>query len=242
MATNIIVIGPQVSETLTVDSGITSNDPVMIGGIAGVALVDRSEEVTGKASILLHMHIADLSVEATDADGNNAVALGDRIYYDSAATIKLNKDNVNGVPYGYALEAITAGSDDTINVLVDGGGGGTSNVRQSAMGFAKLDLSAAAQADVTILHAGVAMQLLNAYLVYTEASSADAGVTVTVGKETDADYYFTGTSEVSKAAWYELDVTLLQTDIAAGDTVICGHAGTKTGTGEILVFIEYALA
>lgn len=242
MATNIKYPGPYIAKTLTVDSGITSGDPVLIGGIAGTALVDRSAEATNKASTVLSPHIADHSVEAVDADGNNAVALGDAIYYDSAETIKLNKDNVNGVFYGYALEAISAGSDDTIQVFVCGGGGGLPVVRQSAKAVAAMDLSGAAVADNVILHAGVAMELLNAYLVYTEASSADAGITVTVGKETDADYYYTGTTEVSKAQWYELDATLLQTDIAAGDTVICGSAGGKTGTGEILVCIEYAIS
>lgn len=113
------------------------------------------------------------------------------------------------------------------------------DVTQHGKAFAVLDLSGAAQADVVVLHAPTAMTLLKVTLVYTEASSADAGVTVEVGKETDANYYYTGTSEVSKAKWYEKDVTLLQTDIAAGDTIICGHAGSKTGTGEILVCIEY---
>ena len=99
----------------------------------------------------------------------------------------------------------------------------------------------AAASDVVIFHAARACTLVSAILLYTEASSADAGVAVTIGKETDNDYYYTGTSEVSKAQWYEKSVTLLQTAIAAGDTVICGCAGSKTGTGEVLVFIEYTV-
>jgi len=110
-----------------------------------------------------------------------------------------------------------------------------------AKAFAVLDLSGAAQADVVILHAPQALTLKSVVLLYTEASSGDAGVTVTVGKETDADYYYTGTSEINKSAWYEKSVTLLKTDIAAGNTVICGHAGSKVGTGEILVCIEYSV-
>ncbi len=108
-----------------------------------------------------------------------------------------------------------------------------------ATATAKLDLSASAQSDVVIFHATRACTLVSARLLYTEASSSDAGVTVTIGKETDAAYYYTGTSEISKAKWSELDVTLLATDIAAGDTVICGTAGSKVGTGEILVCIEF---
>ena len=108
-----------------------------------------------------------------------------------------------------------------------------------ARAYAILDLSGAAQSNVPILHTSVACTLVKAIALYTEESSADAGVVFTIGKESDADYYYTGTSEVSKDQWYEKEVTLLQTDVAAGDTVICGHAGSKTGTGAILICIEY---
>lgn len=108
-----------------------------------------------------------------------------------------------------------------------------------AKAFAKLDLSEGAQADVVIAHFSVAAVITKAILLYTEESSGDAGVVVTIGKETDEDYYYTGTSEINKAKWYEKEVTLLQTAVVAGDTVICGTAGGKGGTGEILVCIEY---
>jgi hypothetical protein len=242
MATNIKYPGPYIAKTMVVDSGIVSGSPVQIGGVSGTALVDRGEEVTNSSSVVLSPHIADHSVEAVDADGNNAVVIGDAIYYDSAATIKLNKDNVNGVFYGWALEAITSGSSDTIQTLVCGGGAGLPVVRQQAQASAVMDLSGAAVVDSLILHTGVALQLLNVYLVYVELTSADAGVTVTVGHETDNDYYFTGTSAVSQAAWTEVDLTLLNTDVPAGNTVVCGTAGGKTGTGTVLIAVEYALA
>ena len=60
-----------------------------------------------------------------------------------------------------------------------------------------------------------------------------------MGKETDDDYYYTGTSEVSKAQYYEADLTLLQTDLAAGDTLMFSSAGGKTGTGAIMCFAEW---
>lgn len=110
-----------------------------------------------------------------------------------------------------------------------------------AKAYAKLDLSGSAQADVPILHTSVAITLSRVILLYTEASSADAGVAIKVGKETDDDYYYTGTSEASKAAWYEKSLTLLATDLAAGDTLVCSNAGGKTGTGEILVCAEYTV-
>ncbi len=242
MATNIRYPGAYIAKEVVVPAGVTSGDPVVSGIMAGTALVDRSAETSTKASCVFSPHIADHSVEAVDADGNIAVAVGDALYYDSAETIKLNKDGVNGVFYGVAMEAISSGSDDTILVFVNGGGTGLPVVRQRAMSVTAMDLSGAAVVDERILHTGVALQMLNAYLLYIEASSSDAGSVVTIGKETDNDYYYTGTTEVSKAAWYELDVTLLNTDIAAGDTVVCGSAGGKTGTGTIIVVVEYATA
>jgi len=100
------------------------------------------------------------------------------------------------------------------------------------------DLSGAAE-TLYMLHTTRAITLYKVILLYTEASSADAGITLKVGKETDDDYYYTGTSEVSKAQYYEADLTLLQTDLAAGDTLIFSSAGGKVGTGEIMCFVEW---
>lgn len=100
------------------------------------------------------------------------------------------------------------------------------------------DLSGGATTLVT-LHPEQACQLIRAHLLYTEASSADAGITVEIGKETDRDYYYTGTTEINKALWYSKTVTLLKTDIAAGDTVTFYSPGAKAGTGEIMLVIDY---
>lgn len=110
-----------------------------------------------------------------------------------------------------------------------------------ARAMAIMDLSGSAVANNVILHPSQNCTLLRAILLYTEASSSDAGVAIKIGKETDDDYYYTGTSETSKSQWYEKEVTLLATDIAAGDTVVCSCAGGKTGTGEVLVCIEYTV-
>ena len=101
-----------------------------------------------------------------------------------------------------------------------------------------VDLSGAATTLVAF-HSERACTLKKATLLYTEASSSDAGITVKIGKESDDDYYYTGTSEVSKAQWYTLNVTLLQTALAAGDTVLLYSAGGKVGTGEVTLILEY---
>jgi parallel beta-helix repeat protein len=100
-----------------------------------------------------------------------------------------------------------------------------------------VDLSGAAE-TIFCFHTPVACHLMRATLFYTEASSADAGVTIEIGKETDRDYYYTGTSEVNKAQYYTSSVTLLKNDIAAGDTVTFYSAGGKVGTGEIMLVID----
>jgi len=103
-----------------------------------------------------------------------------------------------------------------------------------------VDLSGSATTEVC-LHTELEAELVRAFLLYTEASSSDAGVGIRVGKESDNDYYYSGTSEASKAIYYTKDLTLLKKDIAKGDTVTLYSAGGKTGTGEVLLYIEYKL-
>ena len=101
-----------------------------------------------------------------------------------------------------------------------------------------IDLSGAAS-TLICLHTELEAELVRAFFLYTEASSADAGVAVKIGKESDDDYYYTGTSETDKAIWYTKNLTLLKKDITKGDTVILTNAGGKSGTGEIMLVIEY---
>lgn len=159
-------------------------------------------------------------------------------------------EDITAAKMNLKLESVSAGEIDADAIDTDDinpaagilGSQLAANARKRyAKAYAKLDLSGGAVTDVPILHTTVAVTLVKLILLYTEASSADAGVTVEIGKETDADYHYTGTSETDKALWYEKDATLLNADVGAGDTVICGCAGGKTGTGEILVCLEYTV-
>ena len=122
MAANLIQNGnPDVKVRLTVGSTIESGDPVEINYLHGVAITDyNAPNADGKATVRLPgiTCVYDMLVEAVDGSGNSAVAVGDRIFYDTAATIKLNKDVTNGLLFGYALETITSGSSDTIHVAM----------------------------------------------------------------------------------------------------------------------------
>lgn len=102
-----------------------------------------------------------------------------------------------------------------------------------------LDLSGGAQ-ELFIFKPSQACTITRLALCYVIASDTNTGVTVTIGKPGDTDYYYTGTSEVSIAQYDEgASITPLATDITAGQAVICGTAGGKTGTGKVVVLIEY---
>lgn len=113
MATNLIRDEGKVVKVAV--ASITSGMPVIKGQITGVALADTDAD--GNV-VIQRRGVFDLAVEAKVAAGNSAVAIGDILYYDAAETIKINKDVTNGVRFGYALEAITSGSNDTIQVLL----------------------------------------------------------------------------------------------------------------------------
>ncbi|KAB2347343.1 DUF2190 family protein [Actinomadura rudentiformis] len=94
---------------------VLSDDPVVIGQLPGVALTTEDDD--GMATIQTD-GVFDLPVKG-ETTVNAAVAVGDIVYYDAAATPhKLNKDNTNGTRFGYALEAVSSGATTTIRVKV----------------------------------------------------------------------------------------------------------------------------
>ncbi len=104
---------------------------------------------------------------------------------------------------------------------------------------AVIDLSGAAVAQTVMEHFTRAAKIERINILYTEASSADAGVALKVGKESDDDAYYTGTSATSQLLWAESNVTPLATMINAGDTLTYLCAGGKTGTGNIVITVEW---
>ncbi|MBA7694254.1 hypothetical protein ES703_102861 [subsurface metagenome] len=111
-----------------------------------------------------------------------------------------------------------------------------------------LDLSGGAT-DVITFPTAVGPHWLCGYTVlYTEASSADAGVNIRIGRlqadgTFDDDYYDIVASEVSKAKGFShryKSADLLQAAIATGESVTVGIAGGKTGAGEVKVILHIA--
>lgn len=109
---------------------------------------------------------------------------------------------------------------------------------RKARSMASLDLSGGVQNSL-ILVPSVTGRITGVKLIYTEASSADAGVTVTVKNTFDTIY--TGTSESSKAQFYVFNATLNRTTLYANDPLIFTTNGGKVGAGEIVVEVEYML-
>lgn len=106
-----------------------------------------------------------------------------------------------------------------------------------AVASEQLDLSGIAQ-ETIVLPSSVTGRITKIKLIYTEASSADAGVTVTLKSADNIYTYFSGTSEISKAKWYEFSPTLATTYISASP-IIATTVGGKTGIGKISVVVEY---
>ena len=88
-----------------------------------------------------------------------------------------------------------------------------------------------------------AYTLTAANFVFTEASSADTGVNLSVGKvyvgTDDVDYFVNEVaSAVSQETGYRQVGTLLQTAVVEGDVITLVSAGGKTGTGEVILQLE----
>jgi len=101
-----------------------------------------------------------------------------------------------------------------------------------------VDLSGSAVTEM--VWAADAAYTLQAYLLYTEASSADAGINVKVGKlivGTDDDDFFVVAvaTEVSKEAGYRKALTMANTAVVAGDIITFTSAGSKSGAGNVIL-------
>lgn len=106
--------------SVAVASPTNSNDPVLSGALAGVALTDY-DATTSEATVAFD-GVYELSVKGVDGAGNVAVAKGDRLYFVTGDTPVLSK-KTSGVFFGYALETVDSGATATIEVRLAGGDG-----------------------------------------------------------------------------------------------------------------------
>lgn len=96
---------------------VAGGDPVVVGKLSGVAF--NTTTASTDLVDIQRVGVFNLSVTGVNAGGNVAVAVGDKIYIDPAASAALNAKVAN-VPFGIALGAITSGATATIPVLLTG--------------------------------------------------------------------------------------------------------------------------
>lgn len=124
MAKNRVLATGDVIDGKAVTSGapndpFKSGDPVKLGAaLAGVALKNATDTIAngGTAPIAL-VGVYTLSVKAHNGTANTAVAIGDKLYYDTGANGPVNV-NSGGAPIGVALAAVNSGSTTSIQVLL----------------------------------------------------------------------------------------------------------------------------
>lgn len=107
--------GRTISAAATQPATPVSGDPVLVGQIPGVALTDERADGTVTVDTA---GVYNLSVKGENNAGNSAVAVGDLLYYEAGQTPPVNKDNVAGVRFGYALGTVGSGATATIPVKV----------------------------------------------------------------------------------------------------------------------------
>ncbi len=111
--TNYIQSGDKLTIACTHPATPVAGGPVRIGEFCGVA---ESAEAADGTTVVLTRGVVDVSVKAVDGSGNAAVAVGDKLYYTDADTPPLSKKTSGARLFGHALEAVTSGATDTINV------------------------------------------------------------------------------------------------------------------------------
>lgn len=108
---NQLVVAP----TAAIGARVASGDPVVLGQLPGVALVDGSDTVANRGTATVKFDgVALLTVYGHDGTSNTAVAAGDIVYFD-AGTVNVRRAAVR---YGYALDPVTSGSRTAIRVKI----------------------------------------------------------------------------------------------------------------------------
>lgn len=112
-------VGDQLFRKLTApSSGGEVGDPGLVGDRPCVLLTNQ--DAAGFATVKFSGSYRFL-VEGADGSGDSAIAVNGPVYYDAAATIKINEDSTNGVRFGTAVEAVASGEEKVIVVDIHHG-------------------------------------------------------------------------------------------------------------------------
>jgi predicted RecA/RadA family phage recombinase len=97
---------------LLVPAGVKSGDPVVVGQIPGVALLDSQYPAKTATDC---GGVYNFSVEGKNKAGEKAIAEGDIIYIKEG---KLSVNNEEGTRFGYAMGAVVKNKTEVIPVKV----------------------------------------------------------------------------------------------------------------------------
>ena len=112
MAKNrVFTAGQYLSLVATSPTTPLSGDPVLVGQLPGVAT--SAERADGTTPIDLGPAVYTLPVTSV----STGIAVGDRIYAVAGSPVVLNNVNT-GVPFGFALGAVSTGQTANINVKI----------------------------------------------------------------------------------------------------------------------------
>src|SRR5437867_1935594 len=119
MANNRVRIRGKNLRMAVADGGVASGDPCLVGAaITGVAETPKDGS---NIATVAREGVYSLSVKGvTNGASNIAVAVGDKLFYSSAHTPKIDKDTT-GVFFGWANGAVNSGATTTIDVILAGG-------------------------------------------------------------------------------------------------------------------------
>jgi hypothetical protein len=149
--------------------------------------------------------------------------------------------------YDYAPAATADATHKGLTTYVDIGGTGSirfHNVPAQQLVSPEYDLDATGSIKDVLLSTTYPIQIGRVALLYTEATSSDAGIQIAVQADTTSDYtadstISTITSEVSKAAGVKTEGTLTTAKLATGGTVFTSATLNKTGAGKCRVLVDF---
>jgi hypothetical protein len=101
-----------ISLTLAVPASTASGDLVCINDMVVYAQTDRDSDGNAVCTIPCRF-VEKVKVYGHNHAGDNAVAIGDKLYAD---TSEINKDSTDGKAFGYALGTVTSGGNSEILV------------------------------------------------------------------------------------------------------------------------------
>lgn len=102
------------------------------------------------------------------------------------------------------------------------------------------DLSGSATGAIMLVSA-TPITIQSAKLYFSEASSAQDGVEVSIGTLADPDAFAEVTSAVSQSVGATQDMTILDANVPADTPLYAYTGGGKVGDGNVYVYIEYTV-